>query len=292
MFTPDGKTDVARGNSPYLSLVIPAYNEAERIRATLEACVRCLDSLPYSSEIIVADDGSSDATAAIAQDFALDKPGVQVISIVHGGKAAALRAGMTAARGQLIAFTDADLATPLTYLTEFVRLAQSGVDIVAGSREGAEASRIGEPWRRHAMGRVFNWIVQILLVPGIDDTQCGFKLFTRPVAIDFLRSARLYAGGRQLTGARVTAFDVELFAIARQRGYRIEMVPVVWTYGEHSKVNPSRDSFHNLRDVIAVFINAKLGRYNPVPESAAAARPRANREPAKTATKEGEKRPK
>jgi hypothetical protein len=211
--------------------------------------------------VIVADDGSADATAAIAQAFAAAHKAVRVVSIRHGGKAAALRAGMQAARGELVAFSDADLATPLAYLDEFVNLAQAGADIVAGSREGATASRIGEPWHRHVMGRVFNRLVQLLLIPGIDDTQCGFKLFTRAALNELLGAARLYAHDQPLTGARVTAFDVELFAIARIRGMRIVMVPVKWTYGEHSKVNPTTDSFHNLRDVITVFVNARLGRY-------------------------------
>jgi glycosyltransferase involved in cell wall biosynthesis len=249
------------GDAPYLSLVIPAYNEAGRIGGTLAACVDFLSARPYSWEIVVADDGSIDATAEIARAFAASHGRVRVVSIAHGGKAAALRAGMLAAQGELIAFSDADLATPLSYLDEFVHLAQAGADIVAGSREGATASRIGEPWHRHAMGRVFNRLVQFLLIPGVDDTQCGFKLFTRPAIRQLLETARLYKNGEALAGARVTAFDVELFAIARLTGMRIVMVPVKWTYGEHSKVNPATDSFHNLRDVITVFINAKLGRY-------------------------------
>lgn len=261
MSTPSKPTSHAPGETPYLSLVIPAYNEEARIHDTLAACVSHLSARPCSWEVIVADDGSTDATAQCAQAFANAHENVRVITIRHGGKAAALRAGMLAARGDLIAFSDADLATPLAYLDEFVNLAQAGADIVAGSREGATASRIGEPWHRHVMGRIFNRFVQAVLIPGIDDTQCGFKLFTRPALHELLRSARLYASGQALTSARVTAFDVELFAIARLKGMRIVMVPVKWTYGEQSKVNPAADSFHNLRDVLTVVVNAKLGRY-------------------------------
>ncbi len=248
---------------PRLSLVIPAYNEGDRLASTLAETVIYLSALPFSTELIVADDGSTDDTLAIASSCAAQTASMRVVSIRHGGKAAALRAGMSAANGDLIAFTDADLATPLSYIPEFVARAGAGAGVVAGSREGAAASRIGEPCYRHVMGRVFNRVVQILLIPGIDDTQCGFKLFTRPVIRDLLASARLYIDDREITGARVTAFDVELLAIARLRGHRIEMVPVVWTYGEQSKVNPSRDSFHNLRDVLRVFFNSKLGRYKP-----------------------------
>ena len=255
-------TPIATGTiPPRLSLVIPAYNEGDRLDATLAETVAFLAALPFSTELIVADDGSTDETRRIAESFASRYSSIRVVSIRHAGKAAALRAGMTAAAGDLIAFTDADLATPLSYISEFVCRAEAGADIVAGSREGANASRIGEPRYRHVMGRVFNRVVQLLLIPGIDDTQCGFKLFRKPIIRDLLASARLYVDDKEIAGARVTAFDVELLAIARLRGYCIEMVPVVWTYGDQSKVNPSRDSFHNLRDVLHVYINAKLGRY-------------------------------
>lgn len=253
-----GSTDARQ---PHLSLVIPAYNEGGRLASTLSATAAYLAALPFSAELIVADDGSADDTREIAASFASRFSSIRVVSIRHGGKAAALRAGMTAAAGDLIAFTDADLATPLSYIDGFVARAESGADIVAGSREGAAASRIGEPWHRHLMGRIFNRIVQALLIPGIDDTQCGFKLFKKAVIRDLLASARLYTDDREIAGPRVTAFDVELLAIARLRGYRIEMVPVIWTYGDQSKVNPRRDSFHNLRDLLRVYINAKLGRY-------------------------------
>lgn len=287
MSTFAGRTANASADSPYLSLVIPAYNEAGRIRATLEQSVEALSTLPYPCEIVISDDGSTDGTTELARAFAETRANIRVISIPHGGKAAATRAGMSAARGDLIAFSDADLATPLTNLARFVTIAESGADIVAGTREGAAANRIGEPWHRHVMGRVFNRIVQLLLIPGIEDTQCGFKLFTRPVAADLLASSRLYRDGKEIAGARVTAFDVEFLAIARLRGYRIVMEPVSWTYGAQSKVNPSRDSFHNLRDVLQVYFNLKRGEYGPsgerLPKGSGLSEPKGRKLP----TKEG-----
>lgn len=265
MSTPAELHSDANGATPALSLVIPAYNEAGRIGGTLAKSQRFLESRPFAWEIIVADDGSTDATSAIARSFAATDARIRVVSIRHGGKAAALRAGMSAANGVLIAFSDADLATPLDYLDQFIEIATAGADIVAGSREGANANRIGEPWVRHLMGRVFNRLVQWLLIPGVEDTQCGFKLFRRRAALELLRSARLYDDERSLSGARVTAFDVELFAIARLRHFQVVMVPVTWTYGEQSKVNPLRDSFHNLKDVLTVFVNLRLGRYRELP---------------------------
>jgi dolichyl-phosphate beta-glucosyltransferase len=133
--------------------------------------------------------------------------------------------------------------------------------VAIGSREGLGAQRHGEPEYRHLMGRGFNLLVRLLLLPGLHDTQCGFKLFRREAVRDVLARARLYREGGEIAGARVTAFDVELLAVARARGWRICAVPVDWTYGEASKVHPLRDSWHNARDVFAVWMNQKRGRY-------------------------------
>lgn len=249
-------------NAPSQSLVIPAYNEAGRIRQTLETAWAYLRTQPFSSELLVVDDGSPDDTARIAADFASEHRDVRVISIPHGGKAAAVRAGMLAATGELIAFSDADLATPLNYLADFREAAFAGDDIIIGSREGQGASRIDEPFYRHFMGRVFNLIVRVLLLPGLQDTQCGFKLFRREAVHTILDKSRLYReGAAEVRGPRVTAFDVELLVVANRQGYRIRAMPVAWTYGTQSKVNPVRDTLSNLSDVLLVKWNDLRGRY-------------------------------
>ncbi len=242
-----------RSDAPSLSLVIPAYNEALRIQQTLHTAWSYLQQQPYESELLLVDDGSLDATAALAKDFASSHPGTRVLTIPHGGKAAAVRAGMLAARGELIAFSDADLATPLDYLATFRAAALNGADVVIGSREGEGARRIGEPAYRHIMGRLFYLFVRLTVLPAIQDTQCGFKLFRREAAHDILARARLYASPDDpVHGPRVTAFDVELLVIARRLGYRIKAIPVVWTYGSMSKVNPVSDTLTNIRDVLRV----------------------------------------
>jgi dolichyl-phosphate beta-glucosyltransferase len=257
-----GGADSTRQAEPSLSLIIPAYNEAARIGITVREVVAWLGDQPFATELIVVDDGSDDATANLA-DRALSELGVgRVLRIAHGGKAAAVRAGMLAATCDQIAFTDADLATPLSYLAELRAVLASGCDIAIGSREGAGARRFGEPNYRHLMGRVFNGLVRVLLLPDVHDTQCGFKLFRAEVARDLLLRSRLYRdAGQIVSGPRVTAFDVELLTIARLNGYRICPVPVVWRYGEGSKVRPARDTWHNVRDVLDVWIAAKRGRY-------------------------------
>lgn len=245
-----------------LSLVIPAYNEAARIEATVRAATAWAGEQPFPVELIVVDDGSDDATAELAERALRDAAGANVIRLPHGGKAAAVRAGMLVATGDQIAFSDADLATPLSYLAQLRAALAGGCEIAIGSREGAGARRLGEPIYRHVMGRVFNGLVRALLVPGIDDTQCGFKLFRAEVARDLLERSRLYQdASREILGPRVTAFDVELLTIARARGYRVCSVPVVWSYGRGSKVRPARDTWHNVRDVLQVWVGARRGWY-------------------------------
>lgn len=249
-------------SSPYLSVVIPAYNEERRIDGSLREAWAYLDQQPYRSEIIVADDGSTDKTAALAERVAAEYPQVRVLRLPHGGKASAIRHGIRASNGQIVAFMDADLATPVTYLERFLEQIEDGADIAIGSREGAGSHRVGEPEYRHIMGRVFNRLVQLLLLPGIHDTQCGFKVFRRQATHDIMCRARLYAEDETITGARVTAFDVELLVIARRLGLRIDEVPVVWTYGTHSKVNPVRDTLQNLLDILTVAWNRARRRYD------------------------------
>jgi glycosyltransferase involved in cell wall biosynthesis len=258
----DGDGGLVGQAEPSLSLVIPAYNEAARIEATVLAVAGWMGGVSYPVELIVVDDGSDDATADLAEQALHAVPGGRLIRLPHGGKATAVRAGMFGARGEQVAFSDADLATPLSYLGELRSAVNLGCDIAIGSREGAGARRIGEPIYRHLMGRVFNTLVRVLLVPGINDTQCGFKLFRAEVARDLLERSRLYRdASRGITGPRVTAFDVELLTIARYRGYRVCSVPVVWSYGRGSKVRPARDTWHNARDVLAVWISARRGWY-------------------------------
>ncbi len=245
-----------------LSLVIPAYNEDHRIVATLDEVASHVATEHPGAEIILVDDGSTDQTLERSRAFAEDHPTVIVVSIPHGGKAAAVRSGMQAATGVLIAFFDADLATPLTHLRDLVVAASGDCDVVIGSREGTGARRIGEPMYRHVMGRGFNWLVRVVALPGIADTQCGFKLFRREAAVAIFSRTLLYpAEAPAISGPRVTAFDVELLVVARRLGLRVCTVPVTWRYGTHSKVDPARDTWNNFLDVIKVKYNDLRGRY-------------------------------
>lgn len=241
--------------------MIPAYNEEIRITNTIETARSFLGGQPFSSELIVVDDGSTDATAELARAALAGSSASRLLSLPHAGKAAALRAGLLIATLDQVAFSDADLATPLAHLADLRAALAAGCDIAIGSREGAGAHRYGEPMYRHLMGRGFNLLVRSLLLPGIHDTQCGFKLFRREAITNILSQSLLYRDAGTVTGPRVTAFDVELLVIGKQLGYRICPIPVVWRYGRQSKVHPARDTWHNFRDVVQVRWHAWRGRY-------------------------------
>jgi dolichyl-phosphate beta-glucosyltransferase len=226
--------------------------------------VAFVSRLPYPAEVIVVDDGSEDRTAEVAEQFARAlAPMVRLIRNDHRGKGYTVRTGMLAAQGEYILFSDADLATPIEQWDKLRPYFDKGYDVVIGSREGLGARRVGEPWYRHVMGRVFNYLVRLVALGGFQDTQCGFKAFRREVAHDLFRRVQLYGeGAQQVKGAALTGFDVEVLFLARKYGYKVKDVPVEWHYGTHTKVNPLRDSIRNFKDVWAVRINDWRGKYN------------------------------
>lgn len=250
--------------NPFLSVVIPAYNEERRLPGNLRRILDYLNRQPYNFEVIVVDDGSTDQTVERVREVAQGDPRVTIIENPHFGKGYTVRTGMLAARGDIALFTDADLSTPIEEIERLLPYFDEGYDVVIGSREGGGRNqRIGEPFYRHLMGRVFNLIVQLIAVRGVQDTQCGFKAMRREVAQDLFPRLRLHDGsGKPIQGSMVTAFDVELLFLALKRGYRIKEVPVEWYYGNESKVNPIKDSWRNLRDVLLVRWNDLLGRYD------------------------------
>lgn len=227
---------------PYLSIVIPAYNEESRIVSTLEQVISFLSSRSYTWEVLVADDGSTDSTAALVRDFAVQRPSVRLLCLSHQGKGWAVKHGMLAATGQYRFLCDADLSMPFEQVERFLSPMMEGVDIAIGSRELANSRRIGEPARRHLMGRIYNWLVRILAVPGVRDTQCGFKCFRGDVAPELFRE--------QTTAG--FAFDVEILFLARRAGLTIQEVGIDWYYREQSKVRPVLDSLAMTWDLLEI----------------------------------------
>jgi dolichyl-phosphate beta-glucosyltransferase len=225
-----------------ISVIVPAYNEARRLPPMLLDAVDFLEQHFDSYEIIVVDDGSTDDTAAITEKFARLHNPVAVHRLAENkGKGAAVKAGMLRARGTLRLFADADGATPFGELSRLLKAIYAGADVAIGSRamHSTETS-IRTRWYRKYLGRTFNACVNALVLPGIADTQCGFKLFTAEAARELF--------SRQT--AERFSFDVELLFLARRLGFRISEVPINWENVPGSKVNLLLDSADMLRDVI------------------------------------------
>ncbi len=237
--------------APFVSLVIPAYNEAERLPTTLAQLGRFLQGEAYQAEIVVVDDGSTDATATVVERAAAANPGVRLLRAPHRGKGAAVRRGMLEARGDLRVMCDADLSMPAYELPKLLAPLAAGADLALATREGAGARRIGEPYLRHLMGRVFNALVRLLAVPGLHDTQCGFKAFTAASAETLFRCSTVDGFG----------FDVEVLYLARKRRLRLVEVPIAWYYQASSRVSPLRDTIRMVRDVLRVRYRDARGRY-------------------------------
>ena len=241
--------------SPHLSIVIPAYNEAGRIVATLDAVTAHLSAKPFAWELVVVDDGSADGTAGLVHEWAGGEERVRVLTIPHAGKGGAVRRGMLAATGRYRFMCDADLAMPIVHLDDFLERMDEGYDLVIGSREIEGARRFDEPFIRHVMGRVFNWSVRAIAVPRIQDTQCGFKCFSAAAAEDLFALQRVQGFG----------FDVEILHLALKRGYRVLELPIDWHHQQLSKVRPGVDSFQMLRDTLLLRWRSMRGEYDAAP---------------------------
>jgi dolichyl-phosphate beta-glucosyltransferase len=234
-----------------LSVVVPAYNEAARLGSTLDELASFLKRQPWEWEVRVVDDGSIDSTCAVVEENSRHEPRIVLQREPHRGKGGAVKAGLLAARFGFRFICDADLSMPVSELPRFLPPTLSDFDVAIGSREGHGARRIGEPWIRHAAGRTFNYLVQQLTISGIEDTQCGFKMFT--------------ARAVETVFPRVTidgwAFDIEVLSIARAQGLRIVEVPIEWHYRRDSQLNLMRDGIRMFRELIGIRARARRGDY-------------------------------
>jgi len=238
----------------YLSIIIPAYNEIDRLPATVASIAAFLNSQDYQSEIVVVDNASTDDTFQVATSFSDKFANLKVIREPQKGKGYAVRTGMLAASGDYCFMCDSDLSMPIEELPKFLPPLCTA-DIAIGSREAKGAVRINEPWQRHLIGRVFNILIKLLVLPGISDTQCGFKCFTRKVVNNIFIKQRI--GG--------WAFDVELLFLAKRIGYSMHEIPIRWYYVSESKVKPIRDSFRMLGELSLIRRNAFNGLYDEAP---------------------------
>ena len=239
-------------DNPFLSIVVPAFNEEPRIGASIERLKEFLTGFDRSWEIVVVDDGSSDRTAEIVAQYSETDSRIRVIRAAHGGKGAAVKRGMIEANGEWRFLSDADLSMPPDNLDRFFSgdNGEPQFDISIGSREAIGARRIDEPWIRHFLGRVYNWTVKVVALRGIEDTQCGFKLFSAEAAEAVFPAQRLNGW----------SFDVENLFIARKAGFTIGEVPIDWQYYEGSKMTCTGSAAAYF-EIYRVRLNHILGRY-------------------------------
>jgi len=239
--------------NPYLSIIIPAHNEENRLPNSLEQVFRFLEKQPFTSEVIVVENGSSDKTLQVAQAFASQHENFHVIQNDWRGKGLAIQRGVKEARGEYLFLCDADLSMPVEEISKFLPPQLKNVDIAIASREAPGSVRYNEPYYRHLTGRVFNTLIRLLVLPSLQDTQCGFKCIRADVAGDIFPY-------QTLTG---WAFDVELLYIARHHGYKIIEIPIHWYFNADSKISVFRDSLRMFLDLLLIRRNARRGLYDP-----------------------------
>jgi len=246
-------------NKIFLSVVIPAYNEAYDLRiGVLDAVYDYLSRQKYSWEILFVDDGSTDNTVKLAEDFSRKHPNFFILKEPHRGKAGTVTAGILKAKGEIVLFTDADQATPIDQLEKILPKFEKGYDVVIGSRHG----RQGAPAIRKAMALGFSLLRLLILRLPFKDTQCGFKAFTAGAAKEIFKRLEIFSSKKVSKGASVTAgFDLEVLYVARKLGYKIAEVPVDWHHKEGTKVDPIKDSIEGLRGLILVRLNAIQNKY-------------------------------
>jgi len=240
---------------PFLSIIIPSHNEEIRLPRTLRQVFAFLEKQPYSTEVIIVENGSSDRTLEMAREFSSRHSNLIVIHEEQAGKGNAVRRGVLEARGEYRFICDADLSMPLTELGKFLPPVLSDFDIAIASREAPGAVRYNEPSYRHLGGRAINLAIRLMILPGLNDTQCGFKCFRAEAAETLFHQQTLMGW----------SFDIEILYLARKKRMRIKEIPIQWYFDADSKVNALRDALRMIGDIFRIHINTLRGRYDLKP---------------------------
>ncbi|MEP0815178.1 MAG: glycosyltransferase family 2 protein [bacterium] len=241
-----------------LSVIVPAYNEEKRIGACLASLSAFAAASPIPVELIVVDDHSKDGTAAIVRRHIDENPGtpLRLIStpVSRKGKGAAVNTGMSAATGKFRLFTDVDLSTPISEVNKLLFWARQGVDVVFGSRSLKDSDvRRFQPWHRRFAGAAMRNLTRLLILPGVRDTQCGFKLFSEKAALEVFPRQRVWGW----------SFDLELLLLAKSMGFSLKEVPVIWIDSPESKVRFIKDAPKMLMDILAISLRLRLFKRIP-----------------------------
>ncbi len=245
----------------FLSVVIPAYNEEHNVSSgALQAIDNYLKFQSYTWEVLIVDDDSKDRTVEIAEKFCQAHPGFKVLKEPHRGKGGTVIAGVLAAKGEIVLFTDMDQSTPLNQIEKFLPFFSEGFDIIIGSREG----RKGAPLIRKIMSLGFSTVRMLILRLPYKDTQTGFKAFKKEAGRKVFGRMKVFFDNMRVKGASTSAgFDVEMLYLARKMKLKVKEVPVEWHYEAGTKKNPLMESWIGFRGVMAVRIKSLLGVYRP-----------------------------
>ena len=239
-------------SGPFLSIIIPAHNESQRLTPSLEKIKAFIQTHAYPVEVVVVENGSTDDTLAVAKSFMDALPGLRVFHEDTRGKGLAVRRGMLEAKGEYRFLCDADLSMPIEQVGRFLPKALGSVEIAIGSREVEGAIRFKEPGYRHLIGRGFNTMVRWLVLPGLQDTQCGFKCFRGDIAEHIFRLQTMHG----------MSFDAEVLFIARKLGYEIQEIAIDWYYNPDSRVRLVKDSIQMALDLLKIRANDRRGVYD------------------------------
>jgi len=246
----------------FLSAVVPAYNEVDNLKTgEFTQMLKWLKQQPFSKEVLIVDDGSTDETAKLIEKKLARFNFARLIRNRHHGKAYTVKRGVLEANGQLVLFTDFDQATPIKEVKKLIKVVQRGKDIAIGTREGEGSKREQEPLYRHLMGRAFNLLVRLLVLPEFADTQCGFKLFRRRAGQEVFKRLKHY-DKQKPKYASVGAFDVEVLYLAKKLGFQIGEAPVSWRHFKTRRVSPLRDSIKMALELLMIRVRDALGKYD------------------------------
>jgi glycosyltransferase involved in cell wall biosynthesis len=239
---------------PTYSIVIPAYNESARIRATLDRVLAHIAERRWNAEVLVVNDGSRDDTAAIIQQYAATHPGLRLLENPgNRGKGFSVRNGMLHAGGEILLFSDADLSSPIEEADKLFAALKAGADVAIGSRWlRAELQTQRQSLHRQLFGRIFNFALRLILGLPYRDTQCGFKAFNRRAALAIFPLQHIERWG----------FDPEILFLARKFGMRVQEIPVQWAHSEGTRINPLRDGIRMFVEILRIRWNSMTGKYD------------------------------
>jgi glycosyltransferase involved in cell wall biosynthesis len=241
-------------STPYLSIIIPAYNEEQRLPGTLEQVLTFLSAQSYQSEILIVENASQDNTLRVAEEFSAQRNTehlpIKVFQEPRRGKGSAVKRGIFESSGEYRFMCDADLSMPVSEFNRFFPPDLTDFDIAIASREAHGAVRYNEPTYRHLVGRMFNTLIRLIALPKLNDTQCGFKCFKAGIAEELFKEMTI-------TG---WSFDVEILYLAQQRGYRIVEIPIPWYYNPDSHISVVKDSTQMALDIFKIRLTDRQNR--------------------------------